>query len=68
MRIDLNTASVAELNVLPAIGPGLAERIVADREQRGPFESVDSLARVSGIGKATIERLRPFAVAKPPQK
>lgn len=68
MRIDINSASVAELSVLPAIGPGLAERIVADREQRGTFESVDSLARVSGIGNAIIDRVRPYAVAVPPQK
>lgn len=63
MRIDINSASAAELSVLPAIGPGLAERIIADRDQRGPFDSVEALSRVSGIGKATIDRLKPFAVA-----
>jgi competence ComEA-like helix-hairpin-helix protein len=61
MRIDINSASVAELSILPAIGPGLAERIVSDRQARGPFASVDDLHRVSGIGAATIERLRPYA-------
>ena len=66
MRIDINSATVAELSLLPAIGPGLAERIIADRQQRGPFTSADNLARVSGIGAATLERLRPFAVALPP--
>ena len=65
MRVDINAAGVAELSVLPAIGPGLAERIVADRNQRGPFESVESLTRVSGIGKSTIDRLKPYAVAIP---
>ena len=68
MRIDINSASVAELSVLPAIGPGLAERIAADRDLRGPFASVDSLSRVNGIGKAIIDRVKPYAVALPPRK
>jgi competence ComEA-like helix-hairpin-helix protein len=68
MRIDINSATVPELSVLPAIGPGLAERIVADRQQRGPFERVESLTRVSGIGKAIIDRVKPYAVATPPPK
>jgi competence protein ComEA len=38
----------------------LARRIVADREQNGPFRSVDDLARVKGIGPKTLEHLRPW--------
>jgi competence ComEA-like helix-hairpin-helix protein len=63
MRIDINSASAAELALLPGIGPALAERIVADRDARGQFETVDSLDRVKGIGTAIIERVRPHCVA-----
>ena len=56
--LRLNAATAAELERLPHIGPGLAARIVADRERRGPFASVDSLLRVPGIGPATLARIR----------
>lgn len=56
--INLNTASAGELELLPGIGPALAERIIQDREQRGAFRSVNDLDRVSGIGPRTIQRLR----------
>lgn len=56
--VDLNRASAKELTALPGIGPTLAERIVRDREARGPFRSVEDLARVRGIGPRTVDRLR----------
>ena len=56
--IDLNSASVAELDELPGVGPAIAQRIVDHREQNGPFESVDQLEEVSGIGPATLEKMR----------
>ena len=56
--VDLNTADVAALDTLPGIGPVLAERIVAHREQHGPFASVESLEDVSGVGPATLAKLR----------
>jgi len=59
--VNLNTASVEELMLLPGIGPRRAEAIIADRQQRGPFPAVDSLVRVRGIGPKTVERLRPWA-------
>lgn len=52
--VDLNTASVTELESLPGIGPGLAKEIVAGR----PYKSVDELDRVKGVGKAKIAALR----------
>ncbi|KGH45895.1 competence protein ComEA [Modestobacter caceresii] len=50
--LDLNTATVAELDALPGIGPVLAQRIVDHRSAHGPFTSVDRLDDVSGIGPA----------------
>src|SRR5688572_12877674 len=65
MRIDINSASAAELSLLPGLGPALAQRIVEHRTSNGPFSSVDELNRVKGIGEAIIERLMPYAVAEP---
>lgn len=62
-QIDINTATVAELQGLPAIGPKLAERIVEARNQK-PFASIEDLRRVSGIGAKTLEKLRPHLVFK----
>lgn len=56
--IDLNTASAAELEELPGVGPSIAQRILEHREKNGPFTSVDSLLEVSGIGPATLEKIR----------
>ncbi len=56
--LNLNTATVAQLEALPLIGPALAQRIVAYRTLHGGFRAVDSLVRVPGIGPATLARLR----------
>jgi len=60
-RVELNAASAAELQLLPGIGPTLAERIVADRDDVGPFASVEELQRVPGIGPKTVAGLAPHA-------
>jgi len=62
--INLNTATAAELDLLPGIGPALAQRIVEDREQRGPFRSIDNLGRVRGIGPETIRKIRPLVTVE----
>ena len=64
--LDLNRATAEELVELPGIGPVLAERIVAFREEHGPFRSVEDLLQVSGIGEATLEALRPYITVQPP--
>lgn len=58
--IDPNVAGDVELDRLPGVGAARALRIVQEREENGPFASVEDLARVPGIGPASIERLRPF--------
>jgi competence protein ComEA len=63
--IDLNTASAAELELLPRVGPRLAERIIEERTQNGRFRSVEDLERVRGIGPRTIEQIAPLATAAP---
>lgn len=68
LRIDLNRAPEAELTLLPGIGPVLALRIVEDRQRNGPFDSVDSLQRVSGIGPRTLENLRDIAIVDRPDQ
>jgi competence protein ComEA len=55
--IDLNTATAEALATLPGIGPVKAQAIIAYREQR-PFQSVDQITEVSGIGSATYEKIR----------
>lgn len=57
--IDLNRATAQELSQLHGIGPVLAERIIAHREEHGPFDSVESLLDVPGIGEAKLALLRP---------
>ncbi|GAB2475958.1 ComEA family DNA-binding protein [Xylanimonas ulmi] len=56
--VNLNTADEATLDTLPGIGPALAARIIAWREQNGAFASVDELDEVSGIGPALLAGLR----------
>lgn len=56
--VDLNTATVAELDALPGVGPVTAAAIVAWRQSNGKFTSVDQLAEVEGIGPARLEKLR----------
>jgi competence protein ComEA len=57
--LNLNTASAAELDGLPGIGPVLAARIVAEREKK-PFAKIEDLRRVSGIGPKKLEAIRPL--------
>lgn len=56
--VNVNTASVEELETLPGVGPSIAAAIVEHRERHGPFRSVDQLLDVRGIGPAKLEQLR----------
>ena len=56
--VDLNTATLADLDRLPGVGPATAAAIVAYRDAHGPFRTVDDLGEVRGIGPARLEALR----------
>ncbi|MDN3480297.1 helix-hairpin-helix domain-containing protein, partial [Curtobacterium sp. APC 4022] len=56
--VDLNTADATALETLPGIGPALAERILAWRDEHGGFRSVEDLLEVSGIGEGRFAELR----------
>lgn len=59
-RVNVNLAGPAELRVLPQVGPVVAQRIVDYRKAVGPFRQVEELLNVKGIGRKTLERLRPL--------
>lgn len=56
--VNINTASTAELVSLPGIGEATAAKIVASRESEGPFQTVEDLKRVSGIGEKKYDALK----------
>ena len=58
--ININTASQAQLESLPGIGPSLAQRIIQYREQNGTFSNIDELQNVAGIGPAKFDGLKEF--------
>ncbi|MCZ7532798.1 MAG: helix-hairpin-helix domain-containing protein [Acidimicrobiia bacterium] len=57
-RFDINTADEAGFEALPGIGPVIAERIVAYRDEHGPFETLESLLDVPGIGESKLDAIR----------
>lgn len=63
--IDLNAATVEQLQELPGIGPSTAQAIVNFRQKSGPFKRTEDLLAIHGISKAKFEKLRPYIVVKP---
>jgi competence protein ComEA len=57
--VNVNTASAAELEMLPGIGASRAKAVIEAREARGGFKSLDDLLAVKGIGEASLAKLRP---------
>lgn len=62
--VNLNTATVTELETLPGVGPSTAAKIVADREANGLFTAPEDLMRVSGIGEKKFEALKDAVVVR----
>ncbi len=63
-KININNATVDELQKIPGIGPSRAGAIVSNREENGRFNAVEDLVRVAGIGKKTVENMRDFIKVK----
>ena len=57
--VNVNTASAAELEMLPGIGASRAKAVIEAREAKGGFKSLDDLLAVKGIGEASLAKLRP---------
>ena len=63
--ININTASAAELDTLPSIGPSLAQRIIEYRDANGPFVSIEDIINVPGIGSGNYERFKDMITVGP---
>jgi competence protein ComEA len=63
-KLDINTATAKELQMLPGIGPQLAERIVDYRQAHGPFSSAKQITEVRGIGQKTFLRIQDAIAAE----
>ena len=63
-KIDLNSASASELELLPQIGPALSQRIILYRKTKGKFQKIEDLMKVSGIGPKTFEKIKDLITVK----
>lgn len=59
-KVNLNTADAAALETLPRVGPAMAARIIAWRQENGRFTAVEDLMSVAGVGEKTFDALRPL--------
>jgi len=67
-KININTATVEELQALPGVGPTIAQRIVEYRQAYGPFQKVEDLLNIKGIGEKKLEKIKPLVEVVPPEK
>ncbi len=65
--VNLNTATMAQLETLPGIGPATAQRIVDYRQQNGGFKKIEELMNVRGIGEASFLKLKSLVSLTPPR-
>ena len=67
--ININTATAADLQQIPGIGPSTAQKILDTRKSYGTFKSVDDLLAIKGIGPKKLEKMRKYlTIGKPPSK
>jgi competence protein ComEA len=59
-KLNINTATLEEFQLLPGIGGSMAKNIIAHRTSNGPFKSVNDMEKVKGIGKKKVAKLRPY--------
>lgn len=67
-RLDINSATLSELEMLPGVGSSRARAILQERHRRGAFQSIWDLSDVSGITKGLVQRLEPLLRAVPPSQ
>ncbi len=67
-QIDLNTATLSQLNGLPGIGPVIAERILELREKSGPYKRIEDLMNIRGIGEKKFLKLKDLITVKTPKQ
>ena len=65
--VNLNTATAADLEKLPGVGPATAVRIVEYRQKNGAFKKAEELMNVQGIGEKTFLKLKPLVTVAPPK-
>lgn len=58
--VNLNTASQAQLETLPGVGPKAAQRVIEYRKDNGPFKKIEDLMNVKGFGEKTFLKLKPM--------
>lgn len=63
-KVNINTADLVTLESLPGIGPSLAQRIIDYRQSHGPFERIEGIMEVSGIGQATFEGIQDLIMTR----
>ena len=60
-KIDLNSATAEQLQIIPGVGPTLSQKIIDYREANGPFESVEDILEIDGIGMRLLSRFMTYA-------
>lgn len=63
-KVNINSATLGELDILPGVGPVIAQRIIDFRKLKGDFKTVEDIKKVSGIGEKTFEDIKDYIVVK----
>lgn len=66
-RVNINTGTLEELDLIPGVGPVIAQRIIDYRTENGPFTDVSELTNVKGIGDTTLEKMLDYIIVEDSQ-